>query len=48
MTQKYTYTLNLDTQHFCYRYRKDTEPLYHSFMYGIYPSPEMHLLLVTI
>ena len=35
-------------------YRKDTEPLYHSFMYslisllsGIYPLPAMHSLLVT-
>ena len=36
-------------------YRKDTEPLYHSFMYsvvsllsGIYPLPAMHSLLVTL
>ena len=35
-------------------YRKDTEPLYHSFMYslvsllsGIYPLPAMQSLLVT-
>ena len=35
-------------------YHKDTEPLYHSFMYslvsllsGIYPLPAMHSLLVT-
>ena len=35
-------------------YRKDTEPLYHSFMYSlvsllssIYPLPAMHSLLVT-
>ena len=34
---------------------KDTEPLYHSFMYslvsllfGIYPLPAMHSLLVTL
>ena len=37
------------------RYRKDTEPLYHSFMYSlvsllssIYPLPVMHSLLVTL
>ena len=37
------------------RYRKDTEALYHSFMYslvslisGIYPLPAMHSLLVTL
>ena len=36
-------------------YRKDTEPLYHSFMYslvtllsGIYPLPAMLSLLVTL
>ena len=36
-------------------YRKDTEPLYHNFMYsfvsllsGIYPLPAMHSLLVTL
>ena len=36
-------------------YRKDTEPLYHSFMYSlvsllssIYPLPAMHSLLVTL
>ena len=36
-------------------YRKDTEPLYNSFMYsfvslpsGIYPLPPMHSLLVTL
>ena len=36
-------------------YRKDTEPLYYSFMYsivsllsGIYPLPAMHSLLVGI
>ena len=32
-------------------YRKDTEPLYHTFMYSllsaIYPLPAMHSLLVT-
>ena len=35
-------------------YRKDTEHLYHAFVYspvsilsGIYPLPAMHLLLVT-
>ena len=35
-------------------YRKDTEPLYHPFMYSlvsllsnIYPLPAMHSLLVT-
>ena len=39
--------------HFCYH--KDTEPLYHSFMYsivtllsGIYPSQQCRSLLVTI
>ena len=36
-------------------YRKDTEPLYYSFMYSrvlllcsIYPLPVMHSLLVTL
>ena len=36
-------------------YCKDTEPLYHSFIYslvsllsGIYPLPAMHSLLVTL
>ena len=39
----------------CRVYRKDTEPLYHSFMIppvsrlsGIYPLPAMHSLLVTL
>ena len=37
------------------KYRKDTEPLFHSFMYtlvsilsGIYPLPAMHSLLATV
>ena len=40
---------------FNYYYHKDTEPLYHSFMYSlesllssIYPLPAMHSLLVTL
>ena len=39
----------------CLSNRKDTKPLYHSFLYslvsllpGIYPLPAMHLLLVTL
>ena len=48
--KKNTFDLN-----FTLSYRKDTEPLYHSFMYSlvsllssIYPLPAMHSLLVTL
>ena len=49
------FSLNFLKDIFWYSYHKDTEPLYHSFMYSlvsllscIYPFLEMHSLLVTI
>ena len=51
----YDYSLHYIKYHLKYKYHKDTEPLYHSFMYslvsllsGIYPLPAMHSLLVTL
>ena len=48
------YRCIMQVSHYCF-YRKDIEPLYHSFMYslvsllsGLYSLPTMHSLLVTL